>query len=446
MRTRLRQWLASGKAASALRDKAAGAPAAAPISVDFPLPASPATSDNWLSLLPPEQPFWYRARPAKGEFLLGIGHALHVASAGPNRFAALDHAWRGMVEHWHASSNAAAFAGFAFADDNDAPLPNALIALPALLLRRTDEGATLTLTAPAGRIDESAALWPTWLEGTACAPTPKITWPQEPPLAEQAWQTRVDAALRDIAAGRLAKVVLTRQRKLLADQPVSPTWLLARLNEQQPDSVVFAHRNGHQVFLGATPERLVRLRGRQAEVDALAGTAWPGSPTLDIEKNRQEQAYVVDAVHQALTHLCQTPPSISATEEHAAGQLLHLRNRIAGQLRPEASLFDLLRSLHPTPAVGGYPNGAAQAWLNAHGERRSAWYSGGFGILQPNGDSEFSVALRSALVDGNTVELQAGAGIVAGSDAQLEWAETEAKFGTLLAAIQPDADDINRAA
>ncbi len=446
MRTRLRQWLATGEAAALLHDKAAGAPAAAPISVDFPLPTAPATGEDWLSLLTPDQPFWYRARPAKGEFLLGIGHALQVASAGPNRFAALDHAWHGMVEHWHASANAAAFAGFAFADDNDAPLPNALLALPALLLRRTHDSSTLTLTAPAGRIDESAALWPTWLEATASLLNPKITWPQEPPLAEQAWQTRVDAALRDIAAGRLAKVVLSRQRKLRANQPVSPTWLLARLNEQQPDSVVFAHGNGHQVFLGATPERLVRLRGRQAEVDALAGTAWPGSPTLDIEKNRQEQAYVVDAVRQALSHLCQTPPSISATEEHAAGQLLHLRNRIAGQLRPDASLFDLLRCLHPTPAVGGYPSGAAQTWLNAHGERRSAWYSGGFGILQPNGDSEFSVALRSALVDGNTVELQAGAGIVAGSDAQLEWAETEAKFGTLLAALQPAADDINRAA
>ncbi len=446
MRTRLRQWLASGQAAAALRDKAVGAPAAAPISIDVPLAMPPRANDNWLSLLPHGQPFWYRAQPANGEFLLGIGHALHVTSAGPDRFAALDHAWHGIREHWRHSEHAQAFAGFAFADDNDAPLPNALLALPTLLLRRTANGATLTLTAAAGRIDESAALWPSWFDDFAPNQPPEITWLPEHPLAEQAWQARVDAALRDIAIGHFAKVVLTRQRKLLAQQPVFPAWLLARLNETQPDSIVFAHGNGQQVFLGATPERLVRLHGRHAEVDALAGTAWPGSPTLDIEKNRQEQAYVVEAVRLSLAPWCQSTPTVSSVEEHPAGQLRHLRSRIEGQLRPDIGLFDLVRSLHPTPAVGGYPSAPAQAWLNAHGERRTAWYSGGFGILQANGDAEFSVTLRSALLDGNSIELQAGAGIVEGSDAQMEWAEIEAKFGTLLNALLPATNELDQVA
>jgi isochorismate synthase EntC len=99
------------------------------------------------------------------------------------------------------------------------------------------------------------------------------------------------------------------------------------------------------------------------------------------------------------------------------------------------TIFDLLRAVHPTPAVGGFPTAAALDWLAAHGERRSGWYSGGFGSVRPNGDGEFSVALRSALIEGSRLELQAGAGIVAGSDPAQELAETEAKFGTLLAAL-----------
>ena len=133
--------------------------------------------------------------------------------------------------------------------------------------------------------------------------------------------------------------------------------------------------------------------------------------------------------------MCETTPLVGAAEEHPAGQLRHWRSSIVGTARPGSSLFDLVRALHPTPAVGGFPSAAAQSWLAAHGEQRHAWYSGGFGILSPEGDGEFSVALRSALLDGNRALLQAGAGIVAGSDPVQELAEIEAKLGTLLAAL-----------
>ena len=74
-------------------------------------------------------------------------------------------------------------------------------------------------------------------------------------------------------------------------------------------------------------------------------------------------------------------------------------------------------------------------WLARHGEVRSGWYSGGFGTLTATGDGEFWVALRSALIAGSRAELHAGAGIVAGSDPELELAETDAKIGTLLSAL-----------
>lgn len=135
------------------------------------------------------------------------------------------------------------------------------------------------------------------------------------------------------------------------------------------------------------------------------------------------------------------PPRQAATCARSAGRLSHLRNKISVHVRPGCSLFDLIASLHPTPAVGGWPTADARDWLKRHGEVRTAWYSGGFGWLDSAGNGDIAVALRSALIDGDRIELQAGAGIVAGSQALTELAETEAKFGTLLdALLDRDAD------
>lgn len=434
MHSVLRQ-ITAPAAARHLAALAAGAPASAPISLRLELPAP---ASDWLHLVPNGQPWWYRARPEHGEFRLGIGHALHVASAGSNRFAALDGAFAGFCRDWRRNGPALAFSGFAFADDNASPLPNALLAIPAILLECRNGACSVTLSTPAGRLAQALAEWPTWLAHSAPGKTaaPHPARPQ--PLADRAWMARVVAALRDIDSGRLDKVVLTRCRQVERNSPFAPSAILAALNAQQPGSVVYAYGNGRQTFLGATPERLVRKAGRQIHVDALAGTAWPGSPALADDKNRHEQSLVIRAVVDALAPWCDGLPQVGLPEEHPAGALRHWRSRISGTCRPDGSLFDLVRTLHPTPAVGGFPSAAAQDWLAAHNERRHGWYSGGFGILTPDGDGEFSVALRSALLDGNTAELQAGAGIVAGSDPQQELAETEAKLGTLLAALNPE--------
>lgn len=433
--------LASPETARRMGELAAGAPASAPLSLRLELPA---VATDWLHLLPTGQPWWYRARPEHGEFRLGIGHALQVASAGSNRFAALDNAFAGLCRDWRRNGPALAFAGFAFADDNAAPLPNALLAIPALLLECIDGHCSLTLSSPAGNLAQALAAWPGWLAGApamqAAAPRP----PRPEPLAEQAWMARVVAALRDIAGGRLAKVVLTRCRRIEGRAPFSPSAILAALNAQQAGSVVYAHGNGRQTFLGATPERLIGKRGREIRVDALAGTAWPGSPALADDKNRHEQSLVVRAVIDALAPCCEGPPQVGRAEEHPAGILRHWRSRISGIARADSSLFDLVRALHPTPAVGGFPSVAARDWLAAHDERRHGWYSGGFGILTPDGDGEFSVALRSALLDGKQATLQAGAGIVAGSNPEQELAETEAKLATLLDALNPDRQQRQR--
>jgi isochorismate synthase EntC len=198
--------------------------------------------------------------------------------------------------------------------------------------------------------------------------------------------------LREIDHGRVDKIVLARSRHLEADAPIPPSHLLAALIEQQPDAMIYAFGEGLRAFLGATPERLVGVVGRNVTADALAATAWPGSPALDAPKNRHEQDLVIRAIVGSLARHCELLPQAAPVEIHAAGHVSHLRSRITGITAPGISIFDLVGALHPTPAVGGFPGPAAMNWLAGHEEARSGWYSGGFGTLAATGDGAFWVA------------------------------------------------------
>jgi salicylate biosynthesis isochorismate synthase len=96
------------------------------------------------------------------------------------------------------------------------------------------------------------------------------------------------------------------------------------------------------------------------------------------------------------------------------------------------SLLELAERLHPTPAVGGAPCDAALEWLYEHEGIERGWFASPVGYLQSNGDGEFDVALRSALVRGRCATAWAGAGIVARSEPRAEFTETELKLRTVL--------------
>ena len=124
----LRRRLTDPSLLAQLRALAAGAPASAAVSLSIELGQQ---ATGWLAALPAEAPFWYQAQPTQGSYRLGIGHALQVSSAGVNRFAALDNAFSGLRDTWRHNGFALAFCGFAFDENSQAPLPNALLAVPA---------------------------------------------------------------------------------------------------------------------------------------------------------------------------------------------------------------------------------------------------------------------------------------------------------------------------
>jgi isochorismate synthase len=389
----------------------------------------------------------YWARPADSHFLLGLGAVASVEAQGEGRFRALDAAFAEYRRLWQAVDaddfgfQPAALAGFAFSQEGQGePLPNARLAIPALLAQRRGEVCALTFTC--NRESSHATVLTGWLAraGELLAALGRDPAPASPGSLERLasqpendiWLARASRAVADIRAGYLDKVVLSRSTHVRAAQPFQPAALMAALALRYPNCIQFAHADSPRgVLLGATPESLVSLANGQVVSDALAGTDWQAG-RLDDDKSLREHRLVVNAIVRALEPACgflEVParPNILELQE-----LRHLRSVIRGAAYPGATLFGLVERLHPTPAVGGAPSQRALEWLARHGEARHGWYSGATGWIGFDGDGEFAVALRCAWLSGNQAELFAGAGIVAGSDPDIELAETEAKLNAML--------------
>jgi isochorismate synthase len=272
---------------------------------------------------------------------------------------------------------------------------------------------------------------------------------------------QVDAALEAIRAGRIDKVVLARSLRVDHDGRFDVLAFLSSLRAVYPTCVVLAMGRGNDTFLAATPESLVRVEGDLVETAALAGSAPRGlraeedralaEGLMSSEKERREHAFVVEAIRATLDSCC---TSLDAPETPALRQLAgiqHLETPFRGRLgrNPEtgkrADVLTLVEALHPTPAVGGVPRAAAQDWLRRHEALDRGWYASPVGWLDVEGGGDFRVALRSGLVR-NEVEVQeqarhgrallfAGAGLVAGSEAEQELVETRIKLRALLAPL-----------
>ena len=258
------------------------------------------------------------------------------------------------------------------------------------------------------------------------------------------WRDIVESGVAEIRAGRLEKVVIARGVRVVAPEPIDAFAVLRHLRSIYSQSFVFGIWSADSAFVGATPERLVRLSGRDVEASSLAGTIERGATPLEdaanvqqlreSEKDLAEHSAVRNELFSALSDMCDdvcaaTEPSI-LTLPHVH----HLHTSLRARLRDKGSLLDMVGQLHPTPAVGGSPREAALRFIREHENLDRGWYASPVGWIGGKG-GEFAVALRSALIDDDTAVLFAGCGIVADSDPDLEYAESNLKLQAMRAAI-----------
>jgi isochorismate synthase len=261
---------------------------------------------------------------------------------------------------------------------------------------------------------------------------------EEPALEH--WTRLVREVQREIDAGRFEKAVLARRAIFELRPAPSPGEVLGRLRHSAPDCTRFAIRQKGHVFLGATPEWLIRKRGRRIETEAMAGSSLRTGIEAELAllkspKDLEEHRLVLEEVVRALGPLCVELTVPEAPRIRRLRDLLHLHTPVVAELASDHHVLDLVGRLHPTPAVGGVPRDAALAWLEAHESESRGWYASPVGWVDAAGDGEFAVALRSALIFDDVAHLYAGAGIVRDSNPTLEFEETQLKLASMMRAL-----------
>lgn len=256
----------------------------------------------------------------------------------------------------------------------------------------------------------------------------------------------VERAVEEIRSGRFDKVVLARQVTVVANRPFAKADLIERLRSLHPSCLTFSVDG----FIGASPELLVRRHGREVSSHPLAGTAArSGDPEadakaagrlLDSQKDRAEHRAVVEAIACSLGPITTRLSVPDRPEIVSLRNVSHLGTFISGVLAgrpggPYPSALSSVALIHPTPAVCGTPTEGALEYIAKEEGLDRGRYAGPLGWVRADGDGEFHLGIRSAVLEGSKASLYAGVGIVADSEPAEELRETQLKLQAMLAAL-----------
>ncbi len=255
------------------------------------------------------------------------------------------------------------------------------------------------------------------------------------------WEAQVDTVLEALEKRNLAKVVLSREQTLSIDGELCPWSMLMRWQAMTPETYRFALWNNHnECFFGASPESLYHRHKQNLDSEALAGTAPRGrTPVQDRklaanlladDKNRRENSLVMRAITDALSECSESVEFTADTNLVKLRSVQHLRKKVRAYLKPDTTDAELIERLHPTPAMGGAPKAEALSLIQRLETHQRGWYSGPFGMIEKDG-ADISVAIRCALLQGQSLRLYSGVGLVPGSHADEEWAELDSKLKTV---------------
>jgi len=417
--------------------------------------------------------------------LAGIGEAEIIATKGPDRFVNAARSWRALLEdalimnaydRWGVGP--LLMGGFCF--DPLRPrtelwrnFPDALLTLPRLIVASSDGESWLTMNTvlyPDSdadvETDRLVRRRDALFHAMAARPRlePAILSEYKPPLLQDVlpadeWQRKVADSAAAIQQGRFEKVVLARQARMQGR--FGATGALTQLRTSYPDSTLFgimpSSAEGRSTFVGASPERLVRLQRGIVETTCLAGSirrgttevedAQLGRELLNSAKDRDEHAVVARMLRAALRPLCDTLTTYSeAPTLLRLANVQHLYTPITGRLRGNKCILELVAELHPTPAVGGFPCEAALTAIRECEGLDRGWYAAPVGWVDQHGEGEFAVALRSALLrtahpnladdrgEGEAL-LFAGCGIMGDSNPESEYEESRLKMRAVYSAL-----------
>ena len=334
--------------------------------------------------------------------------------------------------------------------DNQTSLDVGPIAIGNIAFQRMAP-ATLVIPRKVVGKDEAGNCWITTIDDASPTISPALasqpkpsTFNVQPITPIETYKKAVLAARDAVRTGAITKAVIAREIRVTSSIPIDVHAVLLRLRA----TFARSYRYSINGFIGASPELLVEIKGDRIRSHPLAGTTpRTGDPKTDDElarkliasmKDQVEHRVVIDAIHEMLLPWCsyldwEPEPSVLQV-----ANVQHLGTLIEGHLsavRP--SVMEIVRTLSPTPALGGHPRDAALTLIAEVEELDRGPYGGAVGWVDGLGNGTWAVAIRCAELsdDRLTARLIAGGGIVAASDPDAELAETQAKFQAMLSAI-----------
>src|ERR1700683_2556969 len=400
--------------------------------------AVPDSGDLLAQLPQPDAAAWVH----RGVGLAGWGEAARITlPAGEDRFTTGEKWLRDLFDAADVDdqvrvrgSGPVAFGTFTF----DASSDGSVLIIPRTVLGRDGRGRAwlTTATGPGQPSGPEPVTVPDPLSSVRC---------HDGTLPAPQWEQAVAAAVAEIKAGRLRKVVLARDLYATADEPIDPRVLLRRLAGRYPECYTFACDG----MGGGTPALLIQQTGREVSALVLAGTTPRGGDTAEDEalgaellasaKNTEEHSYAVASMRDALGPLCHALDVEARPALLKLPNLQHLGTRVRGTLAPTGtprSALALASAVHPTAAVCGTPTGTAFELIRELEHMDRERYAGPVGWVDADGNGEWGLALRCAQPSGRTARLFAGWGIVAGSEPAAELAEAQVKFRPMRGALE----------
>lgn len=227
----------------------------------------------------------------------------------------------------------------------------------------------------------------------------------------------------------------------------SPLDLYRALRTVNPSPYMFILETGDFSIVGASPEVHVRLTDGLVEIRPIAGTRQRGATSaedvalekelLADEKERAEHLMLVDLARNDIGRVCRygsiRVPEFMVVERYS--HVMHIVSQVEGEISPDRNAFDLLRATFPAGTVSGAPKIRAMQIIAAHEPSQRGIYAGALGYVGYDGNLNTGIMLRTALLQGGRIHIQAGAGVVADSVPASEYQETVNKASALFKAV-----------
>lgn len=248
------------------------------------------------------------------------------------------------------------------------------------------------------------------------------------------YEQRFETFIHALRKKKPDKLVLSRYIKYKRGASFSPVIAFLKACKRYTGFYVYlCHTPRTGTWLGGTPEIILSGEMENLHTVALAGTQRIRDnilPPVWDNKNIKEQRYVADYIHEQLQAF-----GIEAKEEGPytarAGELAHLKSDFRFSLPDNSRFGDLLKLLHPTPAVCGFPKEDAYRFILENEGYNRKYYSGFIGLLNSAGVSNIYVNLRCMNIEDEYLTLYAGGGLLSSSTLSEEWEETEDKLYTM---------------